>query len=193
MDKKPNRTIIVEKPNWKAAYAAAGVSDTRPYLNGVCLDCDAKKIIGTDGHMLVVAPIKVPEGLTGQYIVPHVKGVRFNVSVENIRVSISPCGNHALINRTVPAELLKGRYPVWQRVQRVEENDCTAIEGNNLTFDPRLVAKVAAVLVRDATLICKFIPGVTSGVCDLGDCNTALRVEIPGHPDIEVTCMPGRF
>ena len=184
--------ITISRDSWKATYSCIGVNDTRRYLNGACLDCDAKRIIGTDGSVLMSAPLECDNGMTGQYILPPVKGVKLGKYADPVEVHINADNRTATVNGSTIVELIDEKPPNYASIARHKDGDCAQIEGNYLVFNPQLIARVTVALAGPRKVVaCKFIPGAKPNEIT-GNASMPMRVFMPQYPDIEVTLMPCR-
>lgn len=107
-----------------AAYTHAGVKDVRYYLNGVCIDTRAGRMVATDGsRMFVCAGPKTEPG--AQYILParlldRIKKIKsksdviLTVKIDGMAVTVAdsplPCAD------TFTDSLIDARYPDYARV-----------------------------------------------------------------------------
>jgi DNA polymerase-3 subunit beta len=111
----------------KALLLVAPKSDTRYYLNGVCVDVrnGAATLVATDGHRLLAVPVTaddVESAIDGQYIIPRdvldaVKPVKVPRS-DNLPLTIEIVDTRITITgaTTATSPTVDGRFPDWRRV-----------------------------------------------------------------------------
>lgn len=113
-------TFQVSQRALLAAYTHAAVKDVRYYLNGVCIDTRAGRIIATDGHRIFIcAGPKCDAG--AQYILPaslldRLKKVK---SKHEFILEVSTDGNAVSVcigPDTLKDDLIDGTFPNYERI-----------------------------------------------------------------------------
>jgi len=126
--------ITISHDTIKALLLIAPKSDTRYYLNGVCVDvrAGAATLVATDGHRLLAVPVaadNVESATDGQYIIPRdtldaVKPVKISrgdtlpLAIEIVDARITITGATTATSPTVD-----GRFPDWRRVTPTSANN----------------------------------------------------------------------
>jgi len=119
----------VDSNTLRAALTHAAKNDIRFYLNGVCLDLDAGRVVATDGHRMFVAFGPKDPG-KGRVILPRdlvasVCKVAGKKGVQ-VTVSLSGSGSEATATIALPTgaqfgeTLIDGRFPDWPRAVPTE-------------------------------------------------------------------------
>ena len=157
--------ITIKSSMFHAVQACIDPKDDRGAIQGFYIDPVNKVVVGTNGHILLAAPYE-GEHLGGIYElvklprrkVPY--DVRFD---ENMAYGL---GNTAAVLTPIDAT-----YPDWKRVVKVESTKAA----DRMTFDPELLAPVAAAL---------------GSACRLEDDGTQrYRVTWLGYPQIQCILM----
>lgn len=108
---------------------AAGNDKSRDYLSGVCLDVrEASKafIVATDGHKMLISPVKNDSIALGQYIIP--RALIDNIKVkrnDNTEVEIIIDGLDVTLKygyAHFTSKLIDYSYPDWTRAIPCEQN-----------------------------------------------------------------------
>ena len=126
--------LTISHDTIKALLLIAPKSDTRYYLNGVCVDVrqGTVTLVATDGHRLLAVPVtadNVESATDGQYIIPRdvldaVKPVKvprsdnlpLTIEIEDARITITGA-------TTATSPTVDGRFPDWRRVTPTSANN----------------------------------------------------------------------
>ena len=115
----------IDSNTLKAALTHAAKNDVRFYLNGICMDLDAGRIVATDGHRMFVAfgpkdpgkgRVILPRGLVAS--VCKLAGKRGM----QVTVTLAGAGSEATATLALPTgasfgeTLIDGNFPDWPRV-----------------------------------------------------------------------------
>lgn len=111
----------------RALLMHAGKNDVRFYLNGICMDLDAGRLVATDGHRMMVASGPKDPG-KGQHILPRslIESVLKVAGKKDCELSITLAGSGSEATATATVALpmgaqfgetlIDGRFPDWRRV-----------------------------------------------------------------------------
>lgn len=140
----------IDSNTLKAALTHAAKNDVRFYLNGVCMDLDAGRIVASDGHRLFVAFGPKDPG-KGQVILPRdlVASVCKLAGKRGMQVTVTLAGSGSEATATLALPtgasfgetLIDGRFPDWQRVMPAE------MSGQPGQYNPDYLAAAADALV----------------------------------------------
>jgi DNA polymerase III sliding clamp (beta) subunit (PCNA family) len=127
---------------YRAAFACKATKDVRYYLNGLYLDADRAKIVGTDGHMLYINDVDVGDEPGPSIIFEPVKIL---VSAETVKVERhdDTCVMLHVTARNGSTtmhicKILDGRYPDYQAVTPPGDPAPTDVMGFNVEQLARL-------------------------------------------------------
>ncbi len=128
-------------------YPAAAQSDIRYFLNGICFDHDAKKIIGCDGHRLhLMGYAYTCSTLKGQSIVPidiiKLIGVKniIHIDFNDTHCRIGYVGGYSIVR------LVDGKFPDYSRVTpNIKERPASVEFGPIQINAMRTAAKIAKI------------------------------------------------
>ena len=115
----------IDSNTLRAALTHAAKNAVRFYLNGVCLDLDAGRVVATDGHRMFIAFGPKDPG-KGRVILPRdlVANVCKVAGKKGVQVTVSLSGSGAEATATIALPtgaqfgetLIDGRFPDWLRV-----------------------------------------------------------------------------
>src|SRR5690348_4954473 len=117
-------TYEIHSNTLRAALSHAGKRDVRFYLNGVCLDLNAGRIVATDGNRMFICRGPLDAG-AGQVIIPRdviesaVKAADKKGCMLSVSIVTGEAGTATLAlpsGAQFGATLIDGRFPDWQRV-----------------------------------------------------------------------------
>ena len=140
----------IDSNTLRAALTHVAKNDVRYYLNGICMDLDAGRIVATDGHRMFVAFGPKDPG-KGRVILPRdlvanvckVAGKRG----QQVTVTLAGSGDTATATLSLPTgaqfgeTLIDGRFPDWPRVVP------TTLSGELGQYDLDYLAAAADALV----------------------------------------------
>lgn len=207
--------VLLKRDAWMAALTASSVHNiNRPQLQGMLLDCETKRIVGSDEHRMVVAPIELgaSNNTDPLHWYPTIGvdadeiGKRFVISNKNapklrryeVRIILATTEQDVVLYRILKANgdtsrmgeldlITSPAYPNYLKAHRVADEDGGSC--SETTFNPQLVTQVleAIRLSRDEMPMVKF----SWTNCDAPNL-AAIRCVIMGYPDIKLTIMPGK-
>lgn len=181
---------------FNAVTACAAVQDVRYYLNAFFVDATNHKLVGTNGHVMAVAPLELLDGggdaPTHHGLSAEFKGWLYSAmrkplgkSVETVRINTNArelilSGDKYRGPDTIELEPIDGVFPDYRRVKadNGEGNPIPAI-----CFNPEYLARI----VRWAHL------DTPQCVLTFEDQKSAIEVWFHDVSDLHVTLMPCRI
>lgn len=140
----------IESNTLRAALTHAAKNDVRFYLNGICLDLDAGRIVATDGHRMFIASGPQDPG-KGRVILPRdlVANVCKAAGKRGMQVTVTLAGSGETATATLALPtgaqfgetLIDGNFPDWPRVMPAE------LSGQPGQYDLEYLAAAADALV----------------------------------------------